>query len=207
MPVSLAAVVVKGPPQDKHSLPNNQDAKGKGKAFEVYPGEGEDEGGDGASISSYETGHEAFEIGAAGESSPEDDLPTTPPPPPPHEQANNTTSKASNYAPQNGQTPKLNHAPPSHTTPAHSEVSVSTESTDAGPRRRKSVRVSLQPTFSPTPPAIDDDDETVDRAPWGGKTNGEVARDMWEDSSEEEAEYSKAKRLLTRAAKKEKKAW
>ena len=31
----------------------------------------------------------------------------------------------------------------------------------SGPTRRKSVRVSLQPTFSPTPPAIDEDEDAV----------------------------------------------
>ena len=35
------------------------------------------------------------------------------------------------------------------------------------PRRRKSVRVSLQPTFSPSPPAIEyDEEEAKDHAPW-----------------------------------------
>lgn len=97
------------------------------------------------------------------------------------------------------------------------------------PRRRKSVRVSLKPTFSPTPPAIDDDDEEdvrKARAPWvwkqeaplplssppprslpPPKQNGNAdAVDMWADSSEEDEEYQKAKRMLIRAAKKEKKA-
>lgn len=97
------------------------------------------------------------------------------------------------------------------------------------PRRRKSVRVSLKPTFSPTPPAIDDDDDgdvRQARAPWVWKQeaalpssstpprslpppkqngNADVV-DMWADSSEEDEEYQKAKRMLIRAARKEKKA-
>ena len=114
------------------------------------------------------------------------------------------------------------------------------------PPRRKSVRVSLQPTFSPSPPAVEYDDEEEQKyhAPWvweqdqrnteGGGGGGEhvhapipVAaaspllnlgprqkvvvpeesgrvRDIWDDSSDEDVEYQEAKRLLTRAAKKEK---
>jgi hypothetical protein len=75
--------------------------------------------------------------------------------------------------------------------------------------RRKSVRVSLQPTFSPTPPALDEDeDEAWERSgrPWGdaegvAEVNGRE-RDFWADSSDEDEEYSKARRLLTRASKK-----
>ncbi|KAG5643468.1 hypothetical protein DXG03_000900 [Asterophora parasitica] len=89
------------------------------------------------------------------------------------------------------------------------------------PRRRKSVRVSLQPTFSPTPPAIDYDEgeedpwaeqgwaegslgSKGDEAPtWGaarGKGKGKAGEtlDMWEDSSDEDVEYARARRLLSR---------
>ena len=115
-------------------------------------------------------------------------------------------------------------------------------------RTRKSVRVSLQPTFSPSPPAIEYDDEEEQKyhAPWAwnqdlhhnteGVTGGgggphvhtpipvaaagpfltsghrvvtpeqpsAYVHDIWEDSSDEDAEYQNAKRLLTRAARKEK---
>lgn len=72
------------------------------------------------------------------------------------------------------------------------------------------MRVSLKPTFSPTPPAIEDDDH----APWGlgyagakaevvnertargARTNRD--KDLWEDSSDEEVEYATAKRMLNR---------
>jgi len=86
-------------------------------------------------------------------------------------------------------------------------------STSTHPQRRKSVRVSLQPTFSPTPPAIDDDDEDEQRkhAPWVWKGGSGSTRqthqrpsDVWEDSSEEDVEYQKAKWLLSGVAKKEK---
>ena len=134
---------------------------------------------DGASISSYETGHE--NVDGEEESSP------PPPPPPP---------------------------PPSHNAPG-SDVSASTTSTQmaAKPARRKSVRISQQPTFSPTPPALDDDELP---GPWGNKTEeptwgkstkravGDSERDMWEDSSEEDEEYQKARRLLSKAGSKKK---
>ena len=37
------------------------------------------------------------------------------------------------------------------------------------PRRRKSVRVSLKPTFSPSPPAVEYDDDDKDVQPWAWK--------------------------------------
>ena len=99
--------------------------------------------------------------------------------------------------------------------PGQDESDVSASSNSAGgggTRRRKSVRVSLQPTFSPTPPALDEDeDETWKRSgrpdPRGDvngdddKGNGRE-RDFWADSSDEDEEYSKARKMLTRASKK-----
>ncbi|KAI9511810.1 hypothetical protein F5148DRAFT_974552 [Russula earlei] len=132
--------------------------------------------------------------------------------------------------------------PPSSSTLAvpgqdESDVSTSTISANGGPTRRKSVRVSLQPTFSPTPPALDEDeDETWERggrpaplrsssgtrggravngrkrhddgsddvvdgeASWRGRNGRD--RDLWADSSDEDEEYAKARKLLTRASKK-----
>lgn len=94
-----------------------------------------------------------------------------------------------------------------------SDVSASTASVGtgagAGAARRKSVRMSLQPTFSPTPPALDEDeDEAWGRSgrPWGvtanGRGNAGAERDFWADSSDEDEEYSNARKLLTRAGKK-----
>ncbi|KAF8346361.1 hypothetical protein F5887DRAFT_108876 [Amanita rubescens] len=97
-------------------------------------------------------------------------------------------------------------------------------SSNSTPQRRKSVRVSLQPTFSPSPPIIYDDDETREKngiippkAVWsakqprsesGTKTNGrsskrrseDVPLDLWEYSSDEDEEYANAKRLLSRVS-------
>ena len=98
-----------------------------------------------------------------------------------------------------------------------SDVSASTASltgTGAGVARRKSVRMSLQPTFSPTPPALDDDEDVAwgrSGRPWGvvgnGGANGsaggkERERDFWADSSDEDEEYATARKLLTRTGKK-----
>ncbi|KAH9981679.1 hypothetical protein BJV74DRAFT_887410 [Russula compacta] len=118
-----------------------------------------------------------------------------------------------------------------------SDVSTSTISvgggsaSGSGPARRKSVRVSLQPTFSPTPPALDEDeDETWERSgrpstvggsgpATGAAKNGAKdndgddrhenargksgrERDFWADSSDEDEEYSRARKMLTRAGKK-----
>ncbi|KAK2464963.1 hypothetical protein APHAL10511_003039 [Amanita phalloides] len=83
------------------------------------------------------------------------------------------------------------------------------------PQRRKSVRVSLQPTFSPTPPAIYVDEDEVSAKPlWGGKQtnqesdlkvngwskrrNADTSPDLWENSSDEDEEYMNAKKLLNR---------
>ncbi|KAH9012773.1 hypothetical protein EDB85DRAFT_2036574 [Lactarius pseudohatsudake] len=93
-----------------------------------------------------------------------------------------------------------------------STISLGTGAGANGPTRRKSVRMSLQPTFSPTPPALD---ETRTRR--GGAVGGrgrrcwewewgcgwkERERDFWADSSDEDEEYSNARKLLTRACKK-----
>jgi hypothetical protein len=62
-------------------------------------------------------------------------------------------------------------APPPHDEPpASSDISASTASTPmAVLTRQKSVHVSLQPTFSPTPPVLDDNEM---HAPWGSGGRG-----------------------------------
>lgn len=188
------------------SLPNGNalsppELKAKGKTPET-------ESADSASISSYETGHESFDDGEGDETehehSPEPKAHPLPPAPPPH-------------SPMPLRVPDNQHLLQSSLNSNHlgSDLSTSTASTElasSSPKRRKSVRVSLQPTFSPTPPALESDDES-DHAPWNGKSTGWQTRnhhhssegevkDMWEDSSDEDPEYQKAKRLLSRAGKK-----
>ena len=105
-----------------------------------------DEGSDSGSIASFRTVRETLSESSS--------------PTPPH-------------APSPAPTPAL--APALASTSAlavpgqdESDVSTSTISANggsgggaSGPTRRKSVRVSLQPTFSPTPPAIDEDEDAA----------------------------------------------
>ncbi|KAL0948518.1 hypothetical protein HGRIS_011078 [Hohenbuehelia grisea] len=180
--------------------------KGKGK------GRGSQDGGDsdsGASISSYETGHEVFDSdGDATERekeratndvartpASEPTLPSQPPPLPAKDTptpASSTIGSASTISPGS--------SPPRGRPGAADVAEVRTQ-------RRKSVRVSLHPTFSPTPPALEEDES--EHAPWAGPngwTQNEPVRDMWEDSSDEDVEYQRARRLLSRLAKKAQKA-
>ena len=146
-----------------------------------------------------------------------------------HEMAHDASPMVNGHAVGYTGSSELSHSTTSTTVVHHSTtVSSTSQSSTQVPRRRKSVRVSLQPTFSPSPPAIEDDSDE----PWVWKqepaTEGRqhvhapvpvaapslllnprmeqsaYGHDIWEDSSDEAAEYQKAKRLLTRAARKEK---
>ena len=122
----------------------------------------------------------------------------------------------------NGFTNGFNNNPHRHDAEGkQASESASSDSTASGPSRRKSVRMAPLPTFSPTPPAIYDDE--VDHAPWaGGGGGGEkhgtatsiagwqtrvsnAAADVWEDSDGSDEEYSRAKQLLLRASQKSEK--
>lgn len=109
-------------------------------------------------------------------------------------------------------TPELSPSPqpPPKNDAQGSDVSGSSTTTEGAPTRRKSVRMSLPPTFSATPPAIEDasDEETRGRhAPWGpsGQWSTRIQsapeRDVWQDSSEEDEGYSTARKLLSRMSK------
>ncbi|KAL0571934.1 hypothetical protein V5O48_010024 [Marasmius crinis-equi] len=154
---------------------------------------------DAASISSYETGHEVFvDVGGDGDSSggetERENQPLPPPPPPPPAKINGNGNA---IVPESAPQPQ------------------------PVPQRRKSVRVSLKPQFSPTPPAIEDDPEgmvwEVTESPTSTETPRQrqssqkgrgyrEERDMWDDSSEDEEdnEYASARRLLNRLGRKEK---
>ncbi|EIN06855.1 hypothetical protein PUNSTDRAFT_54215 [Punctularia strigosozonata HHB-11173 SS5] len=211
----------------------------------------DDDEEDTASLSSYATatGIEGLEVENEG----------LPPPSPASDVSESTAS-----TPRMPSPPLLTDtyrpipSPPAPEPPIKMEDSASGSGSNAstaggsaeGPVRRKSVRMNLSPTFSRTPPPLDDDkapypwDETktkerarknslerrpslerrnstekkhtsaqaVENGPSGGgwssrirlhhhREDGEV-RDMWEDSSEEDEAYGRAKRLLTRAARK-----
>ncbi|KAF8435346.1 hypothetical protein L210DRAFT_3452969 [Boletus edulis BED1] len=129
---------------------------------------------------------------------------TFPPPPvdPPPVRPSNMHSHSNSLSNLNG-----NRA--SNGTEHGNDPPSSTVSTETPPVRRKSVRVSLQPTFSPTPPALNDEDGDDDGggageryAPWNGreplKTNTKTTTgDVWADSSEEDEVYKRARRLLS----------
>lgn len=78
---------------------------------------------------------------------------------------------------------------------------------DPPPMRRKSVRVSLQPTFSPSPPALFDDDRDTDQdqdrnGHGSGSGFGSGRRQPWDDSSsDEDEEYNRARALLSLVGK------
>ncbi|KZV71474.1 hypothetical protein PENSPDRAFT_650640 [Peniophora sp. CONT] len=90
--------------------------------------------------------------------------------------------------------------------------------TDGRPVRRKSVRMSLKPTFSPTPPALDEDDldaywsvrrDEEEEEKSSGEGSEEISKgngkdgDRWRDSSDEDEAYVKARMAL----KKFKRRW
>jgi len=126
----------------------------------------------------------------------EPELSAVPPPPPPHDEKLDTSVTIG------------------------SDLSSSTATTATAPVRRKSVRMSLPPTFSATPPALDDNDEetrgrynpwsssSVRAEPssarstgWTTRIDQNGTRDAWQDSSDEDEEYRTAKRLLNRLSR------
>ncbi|EPQ53035.1 hypothetical protein GLOTRDRAFT_139985 [Gloeophyllum trabeum ATCC 11539] len=119
---------------------------------------------------------------------------------------------------------------PRSRSPDGTDLSTSTASTatkvsaGAAPVRRKSVRMSLEPTFSPTPPALDDSERhepwsdarssaekprraanDADADGWAmrnGRKSRAEEKDVWDDSSaEEDEEYGLARRLLAKTGK------
>lgn len=111
-----------------------------------------------------------------------------------------------------------------HVNPATAVYTVLPTANSQTPRKRKSVRVSLKPTFSPSPPAIEYSEEgnsdrrpssrhhspkslhpyaPVRRVPISSHGEGDQT-DNWADSSDEDEEYKNAKAALSKAAKKDK---
>ena len=164
----------------QHSSP--QPRSSSSKAIEQVSPDKEDD--DTSSISSYETGHEVFD---------DEPEPVVPPPPPEKSGPRSTGSDVSSST-----LTAFGNANGTANGAADANEAI------APPVRRKSVRMSLQPTFSPTPPAVEDDD---DGQLWSGprtsngKAHPEVG-DLWVDSSDEDEEYSRAKAALRRVSKK-----
>ena len=212
---------------------------------------------DSASISSYETTRESF-YAAEGEA-------VSPSPPSPRSRSHTPASRSQSPTPRSHTPPPpplsftfppppVDPPPVSVSMPVRDEMtqsnpnpdtveqpSSSNVSTETPPVRRKSVRMSLQPTFSPTPPALCDEDGEG-YAPWSrsfsmrdegegegegererehggrarerevrntrkrlkGSGGGDAQEDMWADSSEEDEEYSRARRMLSLVGKHDK---
>lgn len=203
-----------------------------GRAERVADGDGNvnrrSDEDDSSSTSSYETGHES------PESDNEDEEEGAVPP------AVTSTPLAAprrdDRRPDLG-TPQSAVPPPVRTDPNAVDVGISPRvvTPNSTPQRRKSVRVSLKPTFSPTPPAIEDEEDEAGRAPFvfkddiqvvtsasalktellaqapppvaqvpkGYGTQKNVVKDIWDDNSDDDMEYQRAKRLLMRATRRE----
>ena len=89
-----------------------------------------------------------------------------------------------------------------------SERSEDTASTQTQ-KPRKSVRVLLDPTFSPTPPASEYIEDDNDDSGWRSRIPEPDEREengtaVWEDSTDEDVEYKKARKLLKKGSKKRK---
>lgn len=147
--------------------------------------EKEEEEDDAASISSYETGRETF---FDMQEDPEG-AETTPVPP------FKSLPNGIGASVPNGR----GHAHASGTGAGTAKQPGSDVSTapEQGQQRRKSVRVSLKPTYAAMPPLVYD----LGVGKGGGWTEpgpGRDVPDMWEDSSEEDVEYATARRMLAR---------
>ncbi|KAJ3993834.1 hypothetical protein F5050DRAFT_1778950 [Lentinula boryana] len=196
-------------------------------------GSGSDSGSDSsdaASISSYETGLEAFDdvVEDSGDETETGQGPSTPPP---HEVAYHLNGGRSDVSSSSTSTSTLtqtqkelqnaiaNTSIPGLTQSNTAVNSITIITHSSPPRRRKSVRVSLQPTYSVTPPAIEYEDEDeigigaeehasdTDESEASGEnrksvhderqTDGVARQDIWADSSDEDVEYQKARKLFS----------
>ncbi|KAL5513458.1 hypothetical protein ACEPAH_3857 [Sanghuangporus vaninii] len=154
-----------------------------------------------STTSAYETGHEDFDSGP----------PTPTGRPKPLPQLNGLDQQQQQQPLPNG------HVAESKSDGSHLSGS-DTVGTATPLSRRKSVRVSLRPTFSPTPPALTDYEE--DRSPWApeppqksesrwiSRRSSESAAGtgpgsgVWQDSSDEDEEYMRAREMLSSASRK-----
>lgn len=119
------------------------------------------------------------------------------------------------------------------TVPRSQPIPRPTPPSSEAPQRRKSVRVSLQPTFSPTPPAFDNREDyeegqgfwrpvvpdkptrrrsrllnqSLDGPLVATNPRSRARDDIWQDSDDEDEEYARAKMMLSRAGAEEKKVY
>ncbi|KAF8630578.1 hypothetical protein AX17_005390 [Amanita inopinata Kibby_2008] len=216
-PPSTPSKLVAASAPPRINLETSKGSQDRGRTRE----ERKEEEDDGASVSSYETGHEVFdeEKPSNGDSRLPESIGRTP----------TASVSGLDAPPANGQREEMVNET-IQTPPLGSDSSTISVGDQVGgvPQRRKSVRVSLRPTFSP-PVVYNDEEEqeenrSADFSPKAvasrqrrpERVNGWVIRrplgedveDMWENSSEEDEEYASAKRLLSSVAReKEGKGW
>ena len=156
--------------------------------------------------------------------------PTVSSPPPPHfigkisENPEDDNVSISSYETVHENFDSRSNSPPAPPVPPRdpvanvgvdSDLSHGTSSTAIGSAdngihsRRKSVRMSLPPTYSITPPAREDWEREKpprsgpreyvrEEASWSSRNGNVGERDLWEDSSDEDEEYRTARKLLTK---------
>lgn len=189
--------------------------KGTGEGNQDDLQDGED---DSASTSSYETGQENFQLTDEEMQSPPGNANTASVYQKPEEIDRRTISPP----------PAIRFKAPDRADSA-SPASHGESTEGLTPRRRKSVRVSLHPTFSSTPPAIEDEVDQYMRAPFVFKeqvvappsvlgnrnqsralappqpatANSRMSKDSWDDDGEVNAGYEEAKKLFMMAARRE----
>lgn len=206
--ITSADTMTNGRPASRDSAPRRRKGKRQIKGASDEAGEAGD------STSTNDTGNEVFYTDDDGEAAVVSSTHMEP-------LLNGHAVGSSDLSGSTTSTAAVHHPPPTTTS------SASQLTTTSAPRRRKSVRVSLQPTFSPPPPVDDDEEEEEQKyrqkphvhAPIpvaAGSSSLPVPRqkavvapepsvyDIWQNSSDEDVEYKNAKRLLTRAARKEK---
>ncbi len=106
-----------------------------------------------------------------------------------------------------GSTTTMNSSPSPHSHKALPPLGPDSKTADAAAsleaeekvQRRKSVRVSLKPSYAAPPVVDDDEDEEADGANHEDSVNNGEVIDMWKDSSDEDLEYERAKKRLSRA--------
>ncbi|KAF7305238.1 hypothetical protein HMN09_00774500 [Mycena chlorophos] len=185
--------------------------KGKGPEKETIVDLADDDESDAASIASYATGIEMFEDVADAEHAPgavsdgeetgtetEHPLPAPPPPPPP--KLTNGHIHESPVAEPSSLANPLYRGLWSWRGRA---VGFVYGRVSSGGR---AYACGCNPRTSPASPD-DDDDDDADEEPWDGSVLGRVGEaeaDVWQDSSDEDVECQKARKLLTRLARKDK---
>jgi hypothetical protein len=224
---SLAAADTNGPP------PPVERIRSIGNNVAEYVRDGCDDDDDSASTSSYETGREEFDD---DEGKQERTLASggihamSTAPKPGSRQEEDIDRRQGLGSSLVMPLPVRSSMPPSHSVVPKNTPPPDVFTPSSTPQRRKSVRVSLKPTFSPTPPAIEDEEDEAGRAPFvfraprprdtmdlevhtpspvrqAPKNYGaqkSTGKDVWDDDSDEDSEYQRAKSLLLRATRREK---